>query len=100
MAPQRSVPSSARSFGLNRRLRRWLATTLLELRPVIEASAAACGAEHSRKHFTSYQHLCLLLFHGLASHPSLHQSYEQFAACRGLVAASDLGRADEPDHLG
>ena len=54
--------------------------------PVVEASAAACGAEHSRKHFTSYQHLCLLLFHGLSSHPSLRQSYEHFAACAGLVA--------------
>lgn len=100
MAPSRSVPSSAPSFGLNRRLRRWLASELRGLRPVVEASAAACGAEHSRKHFTSYQHLCLLLFHGLSSHPSLHQSYEHFAACRGLVAASALERADGTDRLG
>jgi len=66
----------------------------------VEASAAACGAEHSRKHFTSYQHLCLLLFHGLSSYPSLRQSYEHFGACRGLVAASTLGRAEAPDGLG
>jgi hypothetical protein len=77
-----------------------LAGELLALRSVVEASAAACGAEHSRKHFTSYQHLCLLLFHGLSSHPSLHQSYEQFAACGGLVAASGLGCADGTDRLG
>ena len=100
MAPSGSVASAAPAFGLNRRLRRWLATELRGLRPVIEASAASCGAEHSRKHFTSYRHLCLLLFHGLSSHPSLHQSYEHFGACRGLVAASDLGRDDGSDRLG
>src|SRR5215212_9233310 len=101
MAPSRSVPSaSAGEVGLNRRLRRWLASELRALRPVIEASAAACGAEHSRKHFTSYQHLCLLLFHGLSSHPSLRQSYEHFGACGGLVAASGLGCADGTDRLG
>jgi hypothetical protein len=85
---------------MNRRLRRWLASTLPDLRAVTAASAARCGAEHSRKHFTSYQHLCLLLFHGLSSHPSLHQSYEHFGACRGLVAASDLSRGPEDDRLG
>lgn len=100
MAPARSVASATPGPGLNRRLRRWLAPTLQELRPVIEASAAACGAEHSRKHFTSYRHLCLLLFHGLSSHPSLHQSYEHFGACRGLVAASGLGCAAGTDRLG
>jgi hypothetical protein len=100
MAPSRSVPSAAPSSGLNRRLRRWLAIELQGLRPVVEASAAGCGAEHSRKHFTSYQHLCLLLFHGLSSHPSLHQSYEHFGACRGLVAASGLGRGPGDDRLG
>lgn len=100
MAPPRSVPLPARSFGLNRQLRRWLAAELRELRPVVEASAARCGAEHSRKHFTSYQHLCLLLFHGLSSHPSLHQSYEHFAACPGLVAASGLGCDAGTDRLG
>jgi hypothetical protein len=101
MAPSRSVPPAAPAFGLNRRLRRWLAAELRAMRPVIEASAKACDAEHSRKHFTSYQHACLLLFHGLASHPSLHQSYDHFAACRGLVVASGLGPAgDDSDRLG
>lgn len=100
MAPSRSVPSVESGYGLNRRLRRWLASELQGLRPVIEASAAACGAEHSRKHFTSYRHLCLLLFHGLSSHSSLRQSYEHFAACRGLVAASELGRDAGADRLG
>jgi hypothetical protein len=70
------------------------------LRPVVEASARASRAEYSRKHFTSYQHLCLLLFHGLAARRSLRQSYEQFAACPGLVAASGLGVAGDPDRLG
>ena len=100
MTPSSSVPSPAPSPGLNRRLRRWLATELQGLRPAIEASAVACGAEHSRKHFTAYQHACLLLFHGLSSHPSLHQSYEHFSACGGLVAASGLDRSDGTDRLG
>lgn len=100
MAPRRSVPSPEGGSGLNRRLRRWLVGELLSLRRVVEASAAACGAEHSRKHFTSYQQVCLLLFHGLSSHPSLRQSYEHFAACGGLVAASGLGTGDGDERLG
>lgn len=100
MAPRRSVASAGPDVGLNRRLRRWLASELVALRPVVEASARACRAEHSRKHFTSYQQVCLLLFHGLAARRSLRQSYEQFAACPGLVAASGLGVAGDPDRLG
>ena len=100
MAPRRRVPSASAGPGLARRLRRWLATELRGLRPVIEASAAACRAEHSRKHFTSYQQLSLLLFHGLSSQRSLRQSYEQFAACPGLVGASGLGRPDGTERLG
>jgi hypothetical protein len=100
MAPRRSVPPGASAFGLPRRLRRWLAGELAALRPAVEASARACRGEHSRKHFTSYQHLCLLLFHGLSSSASLRQSYEQFAACRGLVAASGLDRGDGTERLG
>lgn len=100
MAPRRSVPSAGPDVGLNRRLRRWLARELVMLRPVVEASASTCGAEHSRKHFTSYQQVCLLLFHGLAARRSLRQSYEQFAACPGLVAASGLGVAGDPERLG
>ena len=100
MAPQRSVPSADGGVGLARRLRRWLAPELRGLRPVIEASASACRAEHGRKHFTSYQQLCLLLFHGLAAQRSLRQSYEQFGACQGLVAVSGLAAPDGSDRLG
>jgi Transposase DDE domain len=82
-----------------RRLRRWLGRELPALRSVVEASARACRAEHSRKHFTSYQQVCLLLFHGLAARGSLRQSYEQFAACPGLVAASELGVGGGTDRL-
>jgi hypothetical protein len=99
MAPRRSVPSGG-GVGLARRLRRWLAPELSKLRPVTEASAAACRAEHGRKHFTSYQQLCLLLFHGLAGQSSLRQSYEQFAAARGLVTVSGLAAPDGADRLG
>jgi hypothetical protein len=100
MAPRRRVPSAGADVGLNRRLRRWLARELVALRPVVEASAGRCRAEHRRKHFTSYQQVCLLLFHGLAARGSLRQSYEQFAACPGLVAASGLGVAGDAERLG
>lgn len=100
MAPHRSVPSAEGGVRLARRLRRWLAPELRGLRPVTEASAAARHAEHGRKPFTSYQHLCLLLFHGLAARRSLRQSHEQFAACRGLVAASGLAAPGGADRLG
>src|SRR4051794_29081318 len=100
MAPRRSVPSAEGGIGLNRRLRRWLARELVGLRSVVEASAASCRAEHSRERFTSYQQVCLLLFHGLAGRRSLRQSDEQFAACPGLVAASGLGVAGDPERLG
>ena len=100
MAQSRSVPSSRTARpsvgpgGLNRRLRRWLAAELRALRPAVAASAAACGAERSRKHFDSFRHACLLVFHGLASHPSVRRSCEHFAACGGLVAVSGLAPAD------
>ena len=100
MAPAGRVPSPARSFGLNRRLRRWLATEVRASRPVVEASAAARDAEHAREHFPSSRHPCLLLSHGPASHPSLHQGDERFAACRGPAAAGGLGGADGTDRLG
>jgi hypothetical protein len=100
MAPRRSVPPGTSSFGLNHRLRRWLTAELVALRPVVEASARRRRAEHSRKHFTSYAQVCLLLFHGLGGRRSLRQSYEQFAACRGLVAVSGLGVVDESERLG
>jgi hypothetical protein len=72
-------------------LRRWLAGALRDLRPAVAASAAGCAAERYRKHFDAYAHTCLLLFHGLATSPSLRQSYAAFAACPGLVALSGLG---------
>ena len=100
MASRRRVPSADAGLGSARRLRRWLASELRGLRPAIEASAAGCGAEHARKHVTSYQHLCLLLFHGLSSHRSPRQSYEQFGACDGLVAARPLAATDRTDRLG
>lgn len=87
-----SVPVAAPAVQPNRALRRWLAPELVALRPPILASAAACGAERYRKHFDSYAHACLLLFHGLAGSPSLRQSYATFAACPGWLRLSGLAR--------
>jgi hypothetical protein len=79
----------------NRRLRRLLADELATLRPASAASAAACDAERYRKHFDSFAHACLLLFHGLSRGASLRQSYAAFSACPGLVALSGLATAGD-----
>ena len=92
-----SVPQRARAAGrpaLSRPLRRWLAGELRALRPAVAASAARCDAERYRKHFDSFAHTSLLLFHGLAGSPSLRQSYDTFSDCPGLVALAGLAPAD------
>lgn len=86
--------------GLNRRLRRWLAAELGSLRPQLAVAAARCGAERYRKHFHSFAHACLLLFHALSGAASLRQSYAAFAVCPGLVALSGLGLPDQPEDEG
>jgi hypothetical protein len=83
--------------SLNRQLRRWLAAELRRLRPEIQAAAQASQAERYRKHFDSFAHACLLLFHGLTGSPSLRQSSAAFAACPGLVALSGLATTADPD---
>jgi hypothetical protein len=85
--------------ALNRRLRRVLMHELARLQPAVARSAAACGAERYRKHFDSYAHAGVLLFHGLSASPSLRQSYAGFAQCPGLVSLTGLGTSD-PDRLG
>ena len=83
---------------LNRQLRRFLARELADLRPTMARSVAQHRANRYRKHFDSYAHLCLLLFHGLSGSPSLRHSYAAFPTCPGLVALSGLGTTD-PDRL-
>lgn len=84
---------------LNRQLRRFLARELQRARPVIARSTAECRANRYRKHFDSFAHACLLLFHGLSRGASLRQSYAAFSACPGLVALSGLGMADADGRL-
>jgi hypothetical protein len=103
MARRRSLtrgPASSLA-PLNRRLSRWLRHELPHLRPQVQQSAAASGADRYRKHFDAFAHLCLLLFHALSCSASLRQSYDQFAACRGLAALSGLtsGAEDESLHV-
>lgn len=81
----------------NRQLRRWLATEIRRLRPQIVANAACCQAERYRKHFHSFAHTCLLLFHGFSDAQSLRESYAAFAACPSLLALSGLGAAADAD---
>ena len=78
---------------------RWLARTLRHLAPAVGVSAAACRAERYRKHFSAFQHCCLLLFHGLSGHASLRQSYDTFAGCRGLAAMAGLAVAGDDEQL-
>jgi hypothetical protein len=90
-----SSPSS--QVRLNRQMRRWLAATLRQLRPVLDAGAARCAAERYRKHFHCFSHASLLLFHGLTHGQSLRESYAAFAACPGLVLLSGLAVTAEAD---
>ncbi len=90
-----STPS--RQHAPNRQLRRWLASELGRLRPQIVASAARCRAERYRKHFDSFAHACLLLFHGFGATESLRESYAAFAPCSGLLAVSGLASGADPD---
>lgn len=98
--PTSSVPRPrarrAAQPSLNRRLRRWLAEELGLLRPAVVAAARRCDAERYRKHFGSFAHAGLLLFHGLSGGPSLRQSYGAFASCPGLAALSGLATAADP----
>jgi len=71
-----------------------LARELRWLRPVVEAGAAANQTDRYRKRFTTFQHSCLLLFHGLSRLPSLRQSYAAFGLCPGLLALSGLGAVE------
>lgn len=96
-----SIPQVSRlgQCSLNRHLRRWLAKQLRQLKSQIQVSAAECRAEHYRKHFHSYSHACLLLFHGLSGGASLRQSYDAFATCPGLVTLAGLASAEDDERL-
>lgn len=94
-----SSTSPSGQGGLNRRLRRWLARQLHQIKPAVEISAAACRADRYRKHFTAFQHLCLLLFHGLSATTSLRQSYDTFADCHALVALAGLAVDGDDERL-
>jgi hypothetical protein len=76
--------------GLNRQLRRFLATTLRQARPLLAAQAARCDADRYRKSFDHFAHACLLLFHGLAGHASLRQAYAAFPLAAGVFDLSGL----------
>lgn len=86
-----TTPILQEPLGPNRALRRLLAHEFTRLRPTIAKTAAACDAERYRKHFDSFAHACLLLFHGLSRGHSLRQSYAAFASCPGMLALSGLG---------
>jgi hypothetical protein len=92
-------PPPDQGSGLNRSLRRFLATTLRQARPLLAAQAARCDADRYRKFFDHFAHACLLLFHGLAGHASLRQSYAAFPLAAGLVDLSGLAVDPEGEHL-
>ncbi len=92
-----SIPHSARSAecAINRRVRRWLAAEMRHLQRAIAVQAQACQADRYRKHFGSFGHVCMLIFHGLAGDQSLRQSYAAFALCRSLVDLAGLAAAGD-----
>ena len=92
--------SHSHETGINRRLRRWLGRELPLLKGEISASAARCEADRYRKHFDSFAHACLLIFHGLSGNQSLRQSYTAFPACPGLAQYSGLAKSEDPEGIG
>ncbi len=85
--------------GLNRPLRRFLAATLRQMRPLLARQAVDCDADRYRKSFDSFGHACFLLFHGLAGHPSLRRSYAAFPLATGLCDLSGLALDPGTDEL-
>ena len=76
--------------GLNRQLRRFLATTLRQTRPLLAAQAVQCAADRSRTSCAHFARACLRLVHGLAGHASLRQAYAAFPLTGGLLDLSGL----------
>jgi hypothetical protein len=86
--------------GVHRSLRRWLAGELPKLRAAILQSAAHYQADRYRKHFTTVQHVSMLLFHGLAGSASLRRTHASFAQCPPLVALSGVPLDPDDDWPG
>lgn len=97
-APSSSMASHARfcQCSLNRQLRRRICRELHALQAPILKSAAGSRADRYRKHFRSFGHACLLIFHGLSGAQSLRQSFEAFATCHGIAALAGLALSDDP----
>lgn len=85
--------------NLNRQLRRWLAREFPWLKQEIATSANRCHADFYRKHFDSFAHASLLIFHGLSGNQSLRQSYAAFPACPGLAQYSGLAKPEDPEGI-
>jgi len=88
------MPCASPSIALRRSLRRWLARELLALAPAIAAATARHQADKYRMHFTSWQHCCFLVAHGLSASPSLRETYRSFAELGGIATMSGLVRED------
>ena len=94
-----SIPNSStvRYAYINRHLRRYLSVLIPELYETITKTAQSCGAERYRKHFHSFAHAILLIFHGLSSSPSLRQTYATFSISLKLIALSGLDPPEGED---
>ena len=90
LEPSITDSSPLRYPGINRHLRRYLKALIPSLQACLTQSAQSCGAERYRKHFDSFAHFILLLFHSLSGSPSLRQTYATFSICPGLIALSGL----------
>jgi hypothetical protein len=102
VVPAASVADPAppdQGSGLNRHLRRFLATTLRQARPLLAQDAHDCDADRYRKRFDHFAHACVLLFHGLAGHPSLRRSHAAFPLAAGLCDLSGLALDPGTDEL-
>jgi hypothetical protein len=87
--------SGGQSWGLNRRLRRWLAREWRWLGALVAGAAARLGLDRYRKHFTAARHALALVFHALSGNACLLHSYESLAASPGVRARAGLGAGPE-----
>jgi len=82
------------SVSLRRSLRHWLARELMVIRTGVAAATSRFQADRYRKHFTSWQHCCFLVAHGLSGSPALRETYRSFADLDGIAQLSGLVRKD------
>lgn len=85
------------SVSPRRAVRRWLTEEFSRLEHAVAVSAARHQSDRYRKHFTSWQHVCFVLLHGLSGSPSLRETYRSLPDYGLLVCQSGLCAPRDPE---